>query len=671
MLREVPACIAAGVALQLWLMRWAGAPARLSFLVALAAVVAAWQLPVAVLLEGRRNDRPWALTLLLVPGVLAAMPVARRMAGGIPAMLALAVAVVLLGSVRLRRPGAPFACAVAGAILGWAVGFAALRWNSIGAVEIGGVLPAERTTGLIALSAASILALAVAFAQPVHRALSEAGRPAAAFVHLLVAAAALTTPRQPSRARESFAKDRPPVVLVVLDTLRADHLRSYGYARDTMPALERFAARHALRFERSLASAGASLPSHASMFTGLRPSRHGGHPCDVTVDPNGPYLHPVRGDVPTAAQLLRRAGYWTVGISANYSQLAPELGAGRGFEWYDATPGWQLPASRLNPYRGPASTEKLKLLDRWYPFSDRRFFSRPQPGSERNAKEIVDLASSALHRAGSDSFFLFLNLFDSHQPYRSPLSHRRFSGRASRIENLTLDGVVKGHPATKREVRAAVDAYDDEITFLDSQLDRLLGALEAHPRFPEMLILVIGDHGEAFGEHGVFDHGTSAYDESLRVPLFVKPGRRHPFEPGSVSTRPFQSVDVFPTILDHARLPVPPGIDGVAWGAGRAVSSSEVYACRQQDYGNRFMFRMDMIEARPWKLILSSKGTRELYRTDLDADEERNVIAQEPEVAEQLEAASRTMQGDRARTDPSYRLPSSVVDSLRALGYLN
>jgi hypothetical protein len=83
------------------------------------------------------------------------------------------------------------------------------------------------------------------------------------------------------------------------------------------------------------------------------------------------------------------------------------------------------------------------------------------------------------------------------------------------------------------------------------------------------------------------------------------------------------------------------------------------------------MFRMDMIEARPWKLIVSSKGTRELFRTDTDAHETRNVIAQEPEVAERLEAASRTVQGDRAGTDPSYRLPSSVVDSLRALGYLN
>ncbi len=668
-LASVPACAAASVAVQLSLMRAVGAPAGLSFLVALLLVVLAWQLPAAILLGGRREERPLALTFLAVPVLLAAAQATGRVTWGPPAVAVLAIGAVVGGVLLVRRPGAPLACAVAGSVLGFTFQ-AALSGG-------GRAASSGRLVGLLALGMAAAFALAVAVLQPRGGLLRRAAHPAAALVYLAVSLTLLTRSKEPEKPGRAFAKGPPPVVLVVLDSVRADHLKSYGYTRDTMPSLERFAGRHLVRFERSIASAASSLPSHGSMFTGLLASRHGGHECDATiVDPRvSQKLTPIRPDVPTLAQQLRRAGYWTVGISANFGHLAPGLGAGRGFEWYDASPGWQRGAARVNPYRFGRGGSFLAPLGRWYPFSDSQLFERPAPVPDRRAAEIVDLSLSALRQAGGDSFFLFVNLFDPHQPYRAPLGWReRYGEEGGLPERTYYDSVVKGRASTPEELRRLVNAYDSELTYVDSQLARLLAALEAHPRFAEMLLIVVGDHGEAFGEHGVFTHGLGLHDELVRVPLFLKAGRdRSGFPAGGSTAAPFQSVDVTPSVLEHAGLPVPPGLDGIPFGRARAVSTSETFVCLPvaDRQGGRFFRTLSMAEAAPWKLIVSSRGERELFRISTDPKETRNLAAEEPEVVSRLESVLGTMSRDRPAHDPAYQMSPDLIRSLRALGYLN
>lgn len=660
---SVPAGAAAAIAVQLLLMGRAHAPGGVSFFLALAIVVGVWHLLAALALSGRRDDRPWALTLLVLPGALASMPLSGGTLRGLLIVLALAAGAVILGTVAIRRPGAPFACAVTGAALGWAVSYAILRWT-----------PSTRERALAAavLGLATVLAFAVAAVQPAGRLLRLAAHPAAAVLYLAAGWSAVLQPSVPAKPAGRYSRGAPPAVLIVLDSVRADHLKSYGYGRDTMPALERFAARHARRFDRSLSSAASSLPSHGSMFTGLLPARHGAHANDPTLPDAG--LAPLRRDVPTLAQLLRRAGYWTAGISGNFAHLARPLGLGRGFEWYDASPGWQARAAELNPYRGGPLPERLQSLGRWYPFSRSQFFERPAPTLDRRSGELVARALEALEAAGPDPFFLFVNLFDAHQPYRPPAGFRDGAPGARLRERSGSRTVVEGRPTSEEELRGLIAAYDGELRYLDSRLERLLAALEAHPGFDEMLVIVIGDHGEGFGEHGLFHHGVDVYDEFVRVPLFIKPGRSRPFPAtGGPIPAAFQSVDVFPTVLAHAGLPVPAGLDGVPWGAARSLSTSEEFlSVWASNAGQELPRKVEMIEAPPWKLRLTSTGDRRLFRIPQDPGETRDLAAQEPEVVEHLEAARRAIRGgDAPAYDPSHRLPSDLVRSLRALGYLN
>jgi len=422
------------------------------------------------------------------------------------------------------------------------------------------------------------------------------------------------------------------------------------------------------------------------MFTGLLPARHGAHKPDLG-DPHPPaYAYPLAPGVPTLARLLRRAGYWTVGVSANFGPLDPHFGLGRGFDVYEATPGWKQRTALLDPFRGALDRRwPLAFLDRLPPFAESEYFELSVP--YRRAGEIVDRGLTAIDRAGERPFFLFLNLLEPHHPYRPP---RRWTGtypgiRRPGLRRLADDqaeaaAVMAGRRPLREADRATwIAAYDSELRYLDSELARLLDRLRRHPRFGDMLVVVTADHGEAFGEHGAFRHSTQLYDEMERVPLFVKPGRHHPagFAPGAVVPGPFQSVDLFPTVLAHAGLPVPAGIDGRAWGKGRQVSFAEAYVHPPaRAYGPRFRRELRLAEADGWKLIVASDGTletMELYDLARDPGEKVNVAAAHPERVAALRAALQAAlsparhRSAAPRGDPGDA--GEAAHALRSLGY--
>ena len=343
------------------------------------------------------------------------------------------------------------------------------------------------------------------------------------------------------------ARELPSLLLVVLDTVRADRLEAYGYGRATMPGLAAFAAEHCVRYDDARSTTSWTLPSHASLFTGLLPGEHGAtHPRG-----SGPPVypgHPLRDDVPTLAEVLREEGYRTGAVIANSFALRHALGLDRGFERYDDRPG-----------AGVAGYMALVQL----------VGHRVRVGHElsRDARTITDRALSWIDDLdGERPFFLFLNYLDAHWPYLPPPPYDRAFG-----DEQPADPLAPG-----AELHSLL--YDRELLWLDSQLTRLFDGLRARGLLERSVVIVTSDHGESFGERGFWKHDWTLYEETIRVPLFVKPvGPR----PAASLADPVTGADVPRMALEALGLPATLGspVPGVVaeWyhmdGAGvRAVS---------------------------------------------------------------------------------------------------
>jgi arylsulfatase A-like enzyme len=252
---------------------------------------------------------------------------------------------------------------------------------------------------------------------------------------------------------------RPNVMLVSIDTLRARNVGAYGYARDTTPFLDEWAAGGAL-FENAITASVTTAPSHMSLFTGLYPVNHG---MRTGLDRRLP-------GTPTAAAAFRAAGYHTAAFTED-GYIIRERGFGEGFAEFTENPGEKR--------RGPGHV-------------------RVTFGQARRWLE---------HRARRP-FFLFVHTYQVHSPFRPPDEY------AGLFEG---DGAPGPAEAWARRMR---DAYDREIRFVDDQLRVLLAALgDAADR---TLVAVVSDHGEEFAEHGLFQHGGAVYEETLRVPMIFR-----------------------------------------------------------------------------------------------------------------------------------------------------
>lgn len=635
-----------------------------SFFIGHLAVVFLVQLGLALLLGGRDQRRAWATAVFLLPlaAVLCspklfwiAMPA--RLVFGSAGLVAVAAAWRAWGS--RTDHGSPLLAALLGTVLGAET--LRVRWDS---VEAGRMQPGAAVLYLLATAAIAVgFLLSERLSIRLERLPARVALPVTAGA--LAAAAALNAyaARWPAPL-DIRGKGGAPVVLVVLDTLRADHLRLYGYDRDTMPRLERTVRAGWLRAERCLAPHPSSLPSHASIFTGLHPPHHGAHrPLPDDPRRNAVKLYSLRPDVPTLAGLLAGAGYWTVGLAANFGHLDPHFGLGRGFALYRAVPEQ---FQRRTPWWGPLvlSESVRQTLATLWPFAASDLFSLDP---FRSATTITNEALSAVDAAGDRSFFLFLNYMDAHAPYAPPYVFRdAFPGRNPAL-GLGDAAETRTKELTKNARRIAVAdrahltaLYDGELAYIDSELDRLLQRLRQHPRWAEMLVIVTSDHGEAFGERRFIGHDRDLHEEALVVPLFVKPGLHGvgtppgPLLPGLV-----QSEDIFPLVLEHAGIPVPAGIDGRSWGSGRDVA-------RSWHYSNEGEWRA--VEQSGWKLIDYGNGRRELYDHLSDPGETRDLAKQEKARRDALAA----LLGPRAGTAPveADSTPSELEERLGALGYV-
>jgi arylsulfatase A-like enzyme len=310
--------------------------------------------------------------------------------------------------------------------------------------------------------------------------------------------------------------DRPNVLLVVLDTVRADHLSLYGYERPTTPNLQRLAAR-GIRFDQARTAAPWTLASHASMFTGRWPH-----------ELNSGWMQPLRGDVPTLAEFLGSLGYATAGFVGNTFYCSYDSGLGRGFTRY-----------RDYVVDTLAAVRTVRLVDDMFnmiapiceflSIKDLRFrqFIRTNRKHARDVnRELLDWLSH--RREPRRPFFGFINYADAHSPYVLPGGEEyRFGVAPSSYADFffLLEGWsrVDKRRLSQQARSLARDSYDNCVAYIDECFGELLDELGRRGLLDRTFLIVAADHGEGFGEHELFDHGESLYRMETRVPLLVVP----------------------------------------------------------------------------------------------------------------------------------------------------
>lgn len=410
--------------------------------------------------------------------------------------------------------------------------------------------------------------------------------------------AAATTPR-PGEAPVN-------VLLIVLDTVRAWSMSAYGYSRATTPALAHW-AQGGVRFSRAFSTAPWTLPSHASIFTGRWPHQ-------LSAD----WLVPLDRKTPVLAEYFRSRGYLTAGFVGNTLYCSYETGLSRGFQQYQ-------------DYRATLGTVMLSSSLAKFFMDDRDLWHRLK---RKDAAQIDgDFLQWLDRRPKGVPFFAFLNYFDAHDPYQPPAPYDTWFDSTGRAEYLRV--VRAATPARQWPsvaVTGARNGYDGALAYLDNQMARLFDALAKRDLTRNTLVIVVSDHGEEFGEHGVYFHGNSLYRASIQVPLMVVlPGK---VPAGQVVDHPVSLRDLAATIVSLTgaeQSPFPGKSLERFWGAERGTQPSDSLLS-ELNYTARLPANTP-ISRGPMKslildgsrLIRNGDGVNELYDFESDTLEARNL----------------------------------------------
>ncbi|MFQ5514426.1 MAG: sulfatase [Myxococcota bacterium] len=458
----------------------------------------------------------------------------------------------------------------------------------------------------------------------------------------------------PLVSAESVQSDALGVLLISIDTLRADHLGAYGYARETSPAIDGLVRRGAV-FEQAFSPSSWTLPAHMSIFTSLYPSFHklekGGRLGSVRLDESEP----------TLAELLRGAGFATAGLVA-HPFLSGEWGFERGFDLY-----------RRYSTDAQLQARRAQLWLEWQRFQVDR-----------------GLASAR--------FFLFLHFIDPHEPYEAPSPYREmfypdYEG-AHRPSDKFVTLYSQRDFDRPEDLRYAIALYDGEIRFVDDAIGEILTTLATLGWQDSTLVIVTSDHGEEFKDHGGMGHKNTLYREELHVPLILSAPQR--IAPGQRRAEPASLLDLMPTLLELVGVPLPERAQGVSlWSYLRPIAPTSeerasvparthLYAelgplesAWEREYVRR------AIQGSRYKLIrnLLPGGIvrRELYRITDDPAERHDRYASEassPAVQDlERRLESFAVRGLAYRPGASERnaleIPPEIREKLRALGYLD
>ncbi|MDP3939318.1 MAG: sulfatase [Deltaproteobacteria bacterium] len=512
------------------------------------------------------------------------------------------------------------------------------------------------------------------------------------------------TPPAPPAAKASAPAGAPNVLLIVIDTVRADHLDAYGYSRQTAPTLARLAGEGAF-FERAIAPGTWTIPTHASMFTGLYPSAHGAHH-------EGNLL---ALENTTLAEVLHENGYRTVGFNSN-PFMTDSNGFTQGFERME--PSWLMMTAPMQFLAYRIATRAGLLFE------------------DHGAREVTARFTKWVGEEwdGEKPFFVFLNYIESHFPYQVlPPDYRdRFvpegtSEDAMReASDAAIGGQLFGDKVAEDQIALVRDLYDGGIVYEDGLIARVIEALKARGVLDNTAVILVSDHGELFGEHGLYGHEMSLSEQLIHVPLVVRyPGR---VPAGLRIAAPVTTVSVFATALDLAGVPEPERVHarslgpifdvarktagGVGLRSGPAgdtttgaaapaggmrvmttppSSRSPIFSEQHRFEGiipgtykpqgpfDQMEVRYRALEEDGWKLIVDEKGNRWLFRPALDPGEETNLADKHPDVVARLaRSQEQIVKGlglgaiDAEKLGPGgdVELDPAAHDALKALGYV-
>lgn len=436
---------------------------------------------------------------------------------------------------------------------------------------------------------------------------------------------------------KSQHENKPNIILIVMDTARADHMSCYGYHRDVTPNIDEF-AESATFYSKVMASCSWTLPSHASLFTGKDPFMHGAH--NVEGDGRQRYdnLNGLDERHLTLAEALKQSGYKTAALIANDCYFLPRFQLDQGFETYFVKGGYS---------------------------------------PEHNEHIFAWLDSSA-----TEPFFLFINYFDTHVIYNTE-PRPGFLPEPAVHDNgelyAELRTKIMGRAEYSQELRQKViDQYDTAFANLDEQIGLLFTELKKRGLYENSMIVLTSDHGEAFGRHeGIFAHGLDVYQELLWVPLIIKaPGRSE----HRVDNELITLSDIPQMIFAEIPRVVPDDVqDEFPNKPGDHLVIGENYYARPKhrhhpQWGKYYDRIRTAVYDWPYKFIQSTDGNVELYHLENDPKEQDNLVTELPEVArkmldELVEYKQSRPHGDEL-VDPG-KPNEKELERLKSLGYID
>ena len=475
---------------------------------------------------------------------------------------------------------------------------------------------------------------------------------------------------------------RPNLLLIVMDTTRADHLSCYGYSRKTTPNLDRLAQEGAL-FEQATSTAPWTFSSHTSLFTGLYLSQHAAD-----------WFYPRADDrLITLAELLREHGYQTAGFSNN-PWVSQATNLAQGFEGF------------LEYHKDPQDLRRGRVSN-WLTIS--QIAEKLRDLALHAEDDSADLTNSDVRRWFNQvydpkaPFFLFINYMEPHFVYEPPEPYRsRFLRHPTPAvkEALSTANMAQFIPPVRFDQTTQAiltDLYDGEIAYLDWRIGELMKVLERRKLLDKTLVIVTADHGDSLGEHEIFGHQYCVYETLLHVPLII----RYPeaFPPGTRVSQPVSLVDLVPTLIELFDLKassIQADLPGRSWvGSGLAVSPDHVLLAeysaplgrlkRARNWFAKQKIPLDIPDERyftrafkslrqgAWKFIWASDGSHALYDLAEDPGETHDLLAQHPDQAQametQLQQLLQTLK-PLGGTEQPQELDEATHRELRALGYL-